>query len=43
MQTVIKSRHALRKTDPWFAIYHLVEKFLLTRRSTRNQKRLVPR
>lgn len=40
--TVLKSRHALRKSDPWFAISHLVEKFLLTRRSTRNQKKLVP-
>lgn len=40
--TMIKSRHAMRKSDPKFAIYHLVEKFLLTRRSTKNQKRLVP-
>jgi len=39
---VIQSRHALRKSSPWFAISHVIEKFLLTRRSTLNQRKLVP-
>lgn len=38
----IHSRYVLRKTSPWYAVSHMVEKFLLTRRSSREQRRLVP-
>ncbi|MFV2093300.1 MAG: glycosyltransferase family 10 domain-containing protein, partial [Hyphomicrobiales bacterium] len=38
----IHSRHVLRKNSPWYAVSHMVEKFLLTRRSSREQRRLVP-
>ncbi|MHA1523090.1 MAG: glycosyltransferase family 10 domain-containing protein [Alphaproteobacteria bacterium] len=40
--TLIRSRHDLRKSSPWYALSHMVEKFVLTRRSTRHQRRLVP-
>ncbi len=42
MPAKILSRHDLRKSSPWFAVSHLIEKFILTRRSTRNQRKMVP-
>ena len=40
--TTIFSRHMLRKSNPLFAISHVMEKFRQTRRSTRHQRKLVP-
>lgn len=38
----IQSRHSLRKSNPWFAISHLIEKLVLTKYSTLQQRKLVP-